>query len=184
MDESITVALRGHGVRPEYWAMLTDAPYPDGGSPLCRIIWFVRRRALWLAHRNEVLADWILRHPGTRPSSWWLFEMSVRHPGRLFEMPIMRKQVGGKGTVNAMDSWCGLPRPWSLLGYSYTERRWRSLDHGPPTQREDYMALTFESQAAFLLRNNLLLPGERERLSDIDFMPVQIPADWWPHEGA
>ena len=33
----------------------------------------------------------------------------------------------------------------------------------------------FESQAAYLLRKNLLHPGELERLTPADFDPVPIP---------
>jgi len=151
MEESTIAASRVHDVRPEYWALLTDSPYPDGGNPFWRIVWFMRAQALWLAHRQEVLAHWIPLRPGTRPSSWWRFEM-----------PLMREQLGGKGKEGSGGSWCGLPRSWWLGGFSYVD---------PPI---------FESQAAFLLRNNLLPAAERGRLDNIDFMPTPIPENWWP----
>lgn len=30
--------------------------------------------ALWQAYGDEVLADWIVEHPGTRPAAWWKLE--------------------------------------------------------------------------------------------------------------
>jgi hypothetical protein len=111
-----------------------------------------RALELWLAHRDEVLADWIVRRPGTRPSTWWRFEMPF----------VQRLRLGGRGTHNSTFMWCGVPRGWSLAGFSYTD---------PPV---------FESQAAFLLRLDLLLPDETERLDRINLLPEFLPKERWP----
>ena len=32
------------------------------------------RRECWFANRDELLAEWIERRPGSRPQSWWKYE--------------------------------------------------------------------------------------------------------------
>jgi hypothetical protein len=139
-------------IRPEYWAVLSDAPYPKKVGILSRLVWGSADRRLWSAHRDEVLADWITRHPGTRPQSWWRFEMPEAE----------RRLVGGKGSVRRKTLSYGIPRYWSII-YNFC----------PPV---------FESQASFLKRNNLLHPGEDTLLSPIDYMPAVLPHEWWPPE--
>jgi hypothetical protein len=111
-------------IRPEYWALLTDAPYPKDGNPLFRILGWWRARNLWIAHRDEVLAEWIARRAGTRPSLWWRYDM----------WPALRPQVGGKESAHGGAKDFGFPGDWQWLGFSFAN---------PPV---------FESQAAFLSR--------------------------------
>jgi hypothetical protein len=40
-------------------------------------------RTRWEAARDEILADWILRHPGTKPHAWWLFDAPRTTQGAL-----------------------------------------------------------------------------------------------------
>lgn len=152
MENSASLPTPARNVRPEYWALLTDAPYPKGGNPFWRFVWMARAHELWLTHRDEVLADWIVRRPGTRPSTWWRVEMPF----------VKRLRLGGKGTAWSMVIWCGVPRSWLQINFSYAD---------PPL---------FESQAAFLLRLDLLLPEETDRLDRIDFLPEPLPREWWP----
>jgi hypothetical protein len=139
-------------IRPEYLALLTDTAYPKDGNSLWRLLWTIQARRLWTIHRDEVLADWVVRRPGTRPSSWWRFEMPLAQ----------RTQLGEEGTFRPVTMWCGIPTTWSVDDFSYAN---------PPL---------FESQAEFLKRLGLLLPSEESRLSDLDFLPEVLPKEWWP----
>lgn len=77
---------------------------------------------------------------------------------------VQRNRVGGQGRDSGLAISYGLPQSWWLYSFSYAD---------PPV---------FESQAAFLLRHDLLLPGEKERLDRVDYLPVTLPAEWWPKE--
>ena len=140
------------GIRPEYWSLLTDAPYPRRGNPFWRLVWIARAPLLWVQHREAVLADWVKERPGTRPNSWWQFEMPLRQ----------RDQLGGQGSCRQMYLWCGIPRQWF------------NVSHGNPP--------VFESQASFLKRNQLLWSEEEARLQPSDFLPQILPKAWWPVE--
>lgn len=76
---------RTAGLRPEYWALLNDAPLPEGPASRWLAFFFEYdmrgvaypkgvARTLWATHREQVLAGWVARHPGTRPSCWWRFD--------------------------------------------------------------------------------------------------------------
>ena len=87
---------------------------------------------LWRFHRDELLAEWVKRRPGTRPPAWWKFEADEP-----------RQQVSGKpietGAIHGQIDDDGLPL---ALGY---------FPHG---------RVGFESQASYLERLGLVLPGE------------------------
>lgn len=125
---------------------------------------------LWRDHGADVVARWAVDHPGTRPSLWWAFSAPRAPFGSLPHMfpdasfPQPRLRLGGTGrpayeVLAYTPSFAfGLPVMW--VGVS---------DEDPPL---------FESQAAYLDRNGLLLPGERRRLSPADFCPAPItPGD-------
>lgn len=38
--------------------------------------------AAWREHREQLLADWIAEHPGTRPHAWWVVEGVPRYGER------------------------------------------------------------------------------------------------------
>lgn len=113
---------------------------------------FSRERELWLLRCDELLAAWVRGHPGTRPPVWWATSA-----------PEARRQLGGRGT---------------LLTQKIRNLR-VPLDRGVPT----YFAVAavdppvFESEASYLARLGLLLDGERERLTEKDFEPVEIFLD-------
>jgi hypothetical protein len=113
--------------------------------------------ALWAARRAEVLAFWIEVHPGTRPSGWWRWEA-----------PGPRQQVGGIGRPWGFEQLTrGIPIIWNY-------GPWRDLWASPPTPIDPANPPIFESQATYLERYELLLPGERRRLRDSDFTPERI----------
>jgi hypothetical protein len=112
----------------------------------------------WFAHEAEILAEWIQDKAGSRPSYWWKWS-APKAPwedhNRNGRQP--RQRLGGTGTPayewNTENLWTGLPRTWIV----------DSLDPEDPPQ--------FESQASYLKRHGLLLPGEERRA---DFSPVAV----------
>jgi len=133
----------GAKVSPEAWALLTDND--DRGNPFRKLIAHLRIFELWDAHRDYIVAEWVARRPGTRPSRWWLMDADGH--------PRLRQQVGGRKYI-AYDSWCGAPR---VVGRSVSNE-----------------TAVFESQADYLLRNSLLHLGELERLTPADFLPFEF----------
>jgi hypothetical protein len=113
--------------------------------------------ALWAARRDEVLTVWPEAHPGTRPSGWWRWDA-----------PGLRQRIGGIGEPwQTRDTAYGLPLIWNVGHYL-------NLWANPPPPLDLGNPPVFESQATYLERHGLLLPGERERLRDSDFRPERI----------
>ncbi|HJU18585.1 MAG TPA: hypothetical protein VJ770_19205 [Stellaceae bacterium] len=112
---------------------------------------------LWEAIRDDVIAEHVRNYPGTRPRGWWAFDA-----------PEPRRKLGGTGEPRGT-SLCGLTP--SGLYDDYPKPR--ELDNpylkGYPTDPAD--PPVFESQAAYLDRHGLFLPGERRRLKAADFEP-------------
>ena len=128
------------------WKILVDNQRRPGDIDLYwEFVGLGRLNRLWDEHRDYILAKWIARYPGTRPNNWWLKEM---HGAR-------RQRLSGEGWAGLWSYWCGAPRGME------TPSDWTETE-------------VFESQAAYLLRNNLLLPGEAERLTQSDYAPVTI----------
>jgi hypothetical protein len=98
-----------------------------------------RVRELWAQHRDELLDAWTRERPGSRPQLWWTHDA-----------PEPRRQLSGHGIR--------------------VEERFRNFapmfDHGVPLfdSIDDSNPPMFESEAAFLQRHNLLVPGERRRI--------------------
>ncbi len=109
----------------------------------------------WKQFKDEVLTEWIRLKPGTRPLAWWQFAAPEAR----------RLQLSGAGEIRlrAMDHdnnyryHKGLPE-----AYWFGD----TLDAGDP--------LLFESQATYLARHDLFLPGEEFRLNDDAFEPERI----------
>jgi hypothetical protein len=125
-----------------------------------RCIW--RQKSLeliWREHADEIVAHFARRWAGTRPALWWRWDA-----------PGPRKRLGGVGTpahecrAYAPNFEFGIPSLWRLPG--------DHLTRGTPIDPEDPPA--FESEAAYLLRLNLLLPDELARLLPEDFDPEEI----------
>jgi hypothetical protein len=129
--------------------------------------------ALWHDHGELLVAEHVDQYPGTRPERWWHFD-APREPlvasgsrwhGKLFAC---RRRIQG----------VGVPKYEALVSYY----NGRSVDvHGKPIGTEyaeghfPYLAIDpkdppmYESEAAFLDRRGLFLPGERRRLKRADF---------------
>jgi hypothetical protein len=159
---------------------------------------------VWLVHGADVVREWTARRPGTRPAAWWLFSAPrwrredlparQRRLGDVFLrwLPEPRRRLGGKGTLHyealnyVPELPFGLPTgfvtAWDCRYYTGFARD----IHGKPIGTEfrghrfDAEAYdprdppTFESEAAYLARHNLLSDDERQRLSPADYEPVTI----------
>jgi hypothetical protein len=116
-------------------------------------------RDVWHEHAEAILAHHVKRRPGTRPARWWQFDA-----------PEPRRRLGGTGTpLHECSAYVapftyGIPTAWRTHGDFFTS--------GTPIDPEDPPA--FESEAAYLLRLNLLLPDELARLLPEDFDPEEI----------
>jgi hypothetical protein len=153
-------------------------------------------KELWDAHGAAVVERWAVEKPGTRPRQWWNFDAprcdlksySTDHTlpdGRRWAEP--RRRLGGTGTpLHEIAAYVpsfsfGIPNTWfelsdkpaglqrgDLLEAHYAEmaRRGAPIDPDDPP--------VFEAQATYLERHGLLLPGERQRLTDEDFTPEKV----------
>jgi hypothetical protein len=184
MPSTRTRRRRSHqpAISPMQWALLNDLPRPtdaglDGDFDYWSFCWDAddaapwgqkpTARQLWTEHGAVVLAEWVVEHPGTRPSTWW----RVAAPGP-------RVRIGGIGTAaherlaNVLRLHCGIPLDWIVAGDMATyEALGRPLEVPAVDPKNPPM---FESQATYLDRHNLLLPGERRRLVDADFRSESI----------
>ncbi len=103
---------------------------------------------LWDTKRDELLAYWVGKHPGTRPFAWWKFDAKE-----------YRKRIGGLGQpaheiINVAPA------------YRYGVPAMRGNTDDPPT---------FESQAKYLERTGLLTLEEYNQLTAQDYRPEVIP---------
>ena len=125
-------------------------------------------RKAWEENREELLADHVRKSPGTRPWSWWKFDA-----------PEPRRRTGGKGEVlggHPSTLQYGLPHEHDFLTAWLAEifnslhpedvREYEVYDKNDPPR--------YESQASFLERLDLLLPGEEARLTETDFADERI----------
>lgn len=151
---------------------------------------------LWITHGDDVLAEWVAEAPGTRPSLWWRFS-APRATDNIPERwhadtppPIARRRLGGIGTpcheclAHALHYALGIPAYWlSRQMADFYNGRTTGGRVVPAHYREGYFPWPpvdpddppiFESQAEYLERQGLLLPGEAERLTaqDFEFTPV------------
>jgi hypothetical protein len=124
-------------------------------------------RALWADIGATVVDTFANLYPGKRPRVWWRLEA-----------PEMRRRVGGHGLTESSLLACvpafdrGIPSGWLLDDWIWTRD-----GEKPPA---GYVAFdrtdppTFESEATYLRRLNLLLPGEARRLRTADFEPESV----------
>jgi len=151
-------------------------------------------RAEWESVKDELLADHVRRSPGTRPWGWWrwtapraVVDSSTPRwiAGRKMAEP--RKRLGGIGTpkheylayVPSFDR--GIPDRWvSAWDVSYYNGRAVNIrgerigekyeeGHFPYDAIDPDDPPVFESEAAYLKRLNLFMPGEEARLTEADF---------------
>lgn len=129
---------------------------------------FERNKRLWDEHKAGILTDWVNEYPGTRPSWWWIYDsprMSEAEAkahgwrGWFFvpTLPDRRRRMGGDGladfeTMNVVPCFrCGVPECWDTETLN---------PENPPA---------FESQASYLERHGLFMPGEKRRLRKQDY---------------
>ncbi len=145
----------------ELLALRADQPNGKTGRTL---------KAIWRDHADDVIEAWIETRPGTRPSCWWRFD--AREP---------RRRLGGTGTP-----------AHERLAYVRRLARGVPVDWIMPADVETYAAIgqpldvpavdpadppTFESEATYLRRLGLLLPGEAKRIRKAAWSPERIEAD-------
>lgn len=136
----------------------------------------------WRRVRAKVLLAWKRKYPGTRPSTWWRFDAPRAKPGTFLSacghdldpectLPEPLRKLSGMGRPAwevislAPNLEYGLPLDWTVAENSeIAVRDWllggTVEDTDPPT---------FESQAAYLKRHNLLTAEEANRA---DFTPA------------
>jgi hypothetical protein len=61
------------------WHVQIDDPLPPGDQDFNPFQNNGGRRN-WDKYREQVLSYWTKKHPGTRPSRWWLFEVPLPRP--------------------------------------------------------------------------------------------------------
>jgi hypothetical protein len=180
-----------------------DRDHPGGGFGF--LLWSFDRDAVastWQSVGSDLVREWAALHPGTRPSGWWEYAApstpipNVR-PSVLDDRAAQRRRLGGIGTpqyevLNVAPRFAfGLPVDWvDAFDEQYYNGRARDI-HGKPIGtdfREGQFSgrapraddpPTFESQATYLARHDLLLDGERDRIPPAGWTPeaIAIPAD-------
>ena len=186
------------------WAMLNDLPLPaddgaGGWERYCLEYGLGLDRPtlldLWAEFGESIVAEWVVEYPGTRPSCWWQWSAprADDHCHRPGGMPLPRQRLGGICTpqsevLNIVPRLhLGLPVDW-VTAWEADYYNGRALDIHGNRIGSDYKEGNFEgvppdpndppcyeSQAAYLRRHGLLLPGERKRLSAQDFQPECVP---------
>lgn len=120
---------------------------------------------LWREVEAHVLSDWIPMHPGTRPRLWWRYS-APRIPFGSWEVTAGTYLDGRLPEPRLQISGAGAP-PWDV-GFAHAP--W--FECGLPQLWEDFDpkdAPRFESQANYLRRHGLLMPGEEKSLKPEDF---------------
>ncbi|MDO8475054.1 MAG: hypothetical protein Q7W02_02465 [Candidatus Rokubacteria bacterium] len=115
--------------------------------------------AAWREHAAPLLEDWTREHPGSRPWAWWRYDAPAPRACLDAAGYVDRGARPGDGGWIWKQEFGLPPHPQSRP------------PGGAPAR------MVFESQAEFLRRCALLVPGELARLSAADFKPevVMIP---------
>jgi hypothetical protein len=119
-----------------------------------RLAWM---RDDWESRRDELLRAWIIQHPGQRPWAWWLFDANDRretadgtvHP---FDRPERRELA---------ERWHAKHPDQSHLVKMF------QLYYGCPALIVGEGLVRYETEAAYLARLGLLLPGEAELIDGV-----------------
>jgi hypothetical protein len=181
------------GMSQALWLDFVDEPIPD---ELWGELFFIReeeRLEQWRLLRDQIIEAWARERPGTRPSHWWRYtapkEPVPVYGGHRLEAA-HRRRLGGVGmpkfeAFNHTPSFeFGVPIGWvNRFEVRYYNGREQRDVHGellkPQFKEGDFAGIapdpahppTYESEAAYLKRHNLLLPGEPKRLRKQDFEP-------------
>ena len=135
----------------EWWSMERDDSCFRADRPNVADMW----RKLGAQITAEHAATW----PGSRPRCWWKYDA-----------PEARRRLGGVGEPGREDLTRGIPNSWAW------PRVWPAgaTIVGGPLPCDPADPPVFESEATYLRRLGLLLPGETERLEPADFEPEPI----------
>ena len=112
----------------------------------------------WAEVRDEIIEEWVIAHPGSRPRTWWAQNA-----------PSPRRRIGGTGQpLHEVSAYVenyknGLLADWVTA-------RW----HGKGVAVDPENPPLFESQATYLQRLALLLPGELGHPALADFEPEAV----------
>jgi hypothetical protein len=137
--------------------------------------------ALWGQYGDEVVKQHVAEFPGSRPARWW--ERSSSGP---------RQRLGGIGTPSheclayVPHFAYGIPISWvtpfdvEYYNGQARDHQGKRIDNG--FHKGDFQGVapdpadppSFESQAAYLRRLGLLLPGEGQKLTAVDFVPERL----------
>lgn len=193
-------------IHPDMMALLTDR---EPNNAFRHFVGDDDRRAAWNEARGEILTEWIATAPGSRPSHWWKFDAPRQplgtFPGCLHDgkVPEPRRRLGGVGTpenevlAHVPTYTFGVPTCWvdqeqsdyyngrakdvhgKPIGTSYSEGDFAGVAIDPEDPPE------FESEATYLDRLGLLLPGEKRRLRKADWeSEVVMPTEDGEDEAA
>jgi hypothetical protein len=113
----------------------------------------------WERARKAVLSEWVEKHPGTRPTTWWEYDA-----------PEDRRRVGGVGMPywvarpGYAESWFrGMPDHWwtkcSAAFLKCTNFPDSAIPGAIPYDEND--PPRYEAEGVYLERLGLLLPGEQ-----------------------
>jgi hypothetical protein len=144
-----------------------DTPYSlqgDAARQACGL----SARELVERYGDQFLAEYIAKHPGKRPAWWWVF--NTLDNGE----PLLRQRIGGVGESSGEWVSYGMPGHWVTPKDKTEDRTWPGKCLHPGTAVDLVNPPIFESQATFLDRHGLLLPGERKRLTAADFEPEGV----------
>jgi hypothetical protein len=135
--------------------------------------------ALWREHCDDIVEEHVADLPGTRPQRWWEFDS--KEP---------RKRLSGIGTpdfevLNYKPSFSfGIPLSWIDQSDCDYYNRAGLFKHIAPNQNstgtftgvaiDPLDPPVYESQAAYLDKHGLFLPGEKKRLKKPDFEPETL----------
>ena len=118
-------------------------------------------RKVWAAHKKTLIADWVKKHPCSRPFCWWIYD-APRDPVKGWDHSrfdsAQRMRLGGTGTPLHEVScvWSGfdkgIPSSWVTEDYKKAGFKGQAIDPNDPP--------SFEPVAAFLKRHDILTPGE------------------------
>ena len=133
----------------------------------------------WNVHSDRIIAEWIENNPGTRPHRWWQYDA-----------PEARKRLGGIGTpayevLAYVPSYTlGIPNswvtPWQVAYYNGRARDAHNQPIGEPGREFNGVAIdeedppVYESQATYLKRLGLLVPGEERRVGKANWEAVGL----------
>lgn len=139
--------------------------------------------AIWTNYREEIISDWILKQPCSRPWAWWAYDAPrwVNDPFKGWwlhgTLPEPRQRLGGIGiagfeVLNLTPNFDkGIPKRWiTKFEENYYNGRKKDI-HGKPIGT-DFKGKAidpndppfFESEAAYLDRHGVLTETEEKYL--------------------